>query len=326
MDHVAIDLGGKESQICVRSSDGNVIEERRCATKLLPRYLAKRPKSRVIVETCAEAFFVADAARSQGHEVRVVPATLVTTLGVGSRRTKNDRKDAQVLSEVSCRIDLPSVHVPSMESRDRKTACGMRESQVGARTQLINTVRGWLRRHPQETSENSVDIGHLSLVHGYLRVDTLRTARGDGAHLDARYTMSRRIGFASIGPLLRSEFEVHLHGLGYSFVEVMTDVGLVLRQFVLSTPTEPGLIDLRIACAVKAPRLAPRLGMLDPGRLVAAAANRGIISAYVRDVGQDLDIWRHKRYVHPPALAEGDGPVGLYRRWASQFYSAPPSD
>lgn len=146
MEHVAIDLGGKESQICARSSNGKVIEERRCATASLPRYLAKRAKSRVIVEACAEAFFVADAALAAGHEVRVVPATLVKTLGVGSRRTKNDRKDAQVLSEVSCRIDLPSVHVPSMEARERKTACGMRESIVGARTQLINTVRGYLRQ------------------------------------------------------------------------------------------------------------------------------------------------------------------------------------
>jgi transposase len=101
------------------------------------------------LETCAEAFAIADAARSQGHEVRVVSATLVRTLGVGSRGTKNDRKDAQVLSEVSCRIDLPSVHIPSTESRNWKTECGMREALVGARTQLINTVRGWLRRHAE---------------------------------------------------------------------------------------------------------------------------------------------------------------------------------
>jgi transposase len=149
MDHVAIDLGGRESQICARSSDGKVIEERRCATSALPRYLAKRDKCRVILETCAEAFAIADVARSQGHEVRVVSATLVRTLGVGSRGTKNDRKDAQVLSEVSCRIDLPSVHIPSTESRIWKAECGMREALVGARTQLINTVRGWLRRHAE---------------------------------------------------------------------------------------------------------------------------------------------------------------------------------
>lgn len=145
MEHLAIDLGGRESQICVRSSDGTVLEERRMSTLALPKYMAGRPPSRVVVETCAEAFAVADAALELGHEVRVVPAFLVKSLGVGARGVKNDRSDARNLSEVSCRIDLPSVHVPSKEARERKTMCGMREGMVECRTKLVNTVRGWLR-------------------------------------------------------------------------------------------------------------------------------------------------------------------------------------
>lgn len=145
MEHLAIDLGGRESQICVRSSDGVVVEERRVSTAALGRYLAKRAPSRVIVETCSEAFSVADVALSLGHEVRVVPATLVRALGVGQRGIKTDQRDARMLSEASCRIDLPSVHVPSKQSRQRKTLCGMREGLVKARTQLLNTVRGWMR-------------------------------------------------------------------------------------------------------------------------------------------------------------------------------------
>ncbi len=145
MEHVAIDLGGKESQICVRNGAGEIVEERRCRTVALPAYLATRPRSRVVVETCSEAFGIADAALGAGHEVRVVPATLVRSLGVGARGLKTDRRDARALSEVSCRIDLPSVHVPSLEARQRKTLCGMREALVGSRTKLLNTVRGWLR-------------------------------------------------------------------------------------------------------------------------------------------------------------------------------------
>jgi transposase len=77
--------------------------------------------------------------------VRVVPATLVKTLGVGARGVKTDRRDAQVLSEVSCRIDLPSVHVPTTLAREFKSLCGARESLVETRTKLINNARGWLR-------------------------------------------------------------------------------------------------------------------------------------------------------------------------------------
>jgi transposase len=129
MDHVAIDLGSRKSQICVRNAEGQIVEEKRWETWELKRYLAERPKSRVVVETCAEAFGVADAARALGHEVRVVSATLVRTLGVGARRTKTDQRDARVLSEVSCRVDLPSVHIPREQSRERKTICGMRSSE-----------------------------------------------------------------------------------------------------------------------------------------------------------------------------------------------------
>jgi transposase len=145
VEHVAIDLGGRESQVCIRAEDGKILMERKVATSSLSKLLKRRPRSRVIVETCAEAFHVADSALELGHEVRVVPAMLVRSLGVGARGVKTDQRDARALSEVSTRIDLPSVHVPSHQSRQRKSLCGMRDALVGARTQLINTVRGWMR-------------------------------------------------------------------------------------------------------------------------------------------------------------------------------------
>ena len=39
MDHVAIDLGSRKSQICVRSSDGQIVDERRWETWELQRVL-----------------------------------------------------------------------------------------------------------------------------------------------------------------------------------------------------------------------------------------------------------------------------------------------
>jgi transposase len=145
MQHFAIDLGSMESQICVRRPDGQIAIERKVPTASLKSYLKGQPKSRVVLETCAEAFRVADLAMDLGHEVRVVPATLVRSLGVGARRIKTDRRDAQVLSEVSCRIDLPSVHVPTHLARQRRSMCGMREELIASRTALINCVRGWAR-------------------------------------------------------------------------------------------------------------------------------------------------------------------------------------
>ena len=47
MEHVAIDLGGRKSQVCVRAADGTILEEKSCPTRELGLYLATRPKSRV---------------------------------------------------------------------------------------------------------------------------------------------------------------------------------------------------------------------------------------------------------------------------------------
>jgi transposase len=145
MDHVAIDLGGLESQVCRRRTDGTIVLEEKVATRRLGKLMESWAPCRVVLETCAEAFQLADAAKASGHEVRVVPATMVRALGVGARGMKTDLRDARVLSEVSCRIDLPSVHVPSTLARELKSLCGAREALVETRTKLINNVRGWLR-------------------------------------------------------------------------------------------------------------------------------------------------------------------------------------
>ena len=145
MHHIAIDLGGRESQVCVRSEDGTILQEGKHPTAQLEKLLRTQERSRVILETSAEAFAVADAVLRQGHEVRVVPATLAPALGVGARQTKTDKRDAQALSSASCKMDLPTVHIPSMEARARRSLCTARESLVNARTQLINSVRGYLR-------------------------------------------------------------------------------------------------------------------------------------------------------------------------------------
>lgn len=157
MNHVAIDLGGRKSQICIRAADGSVLKEHSWNTHDLGGYLQAQPKSRVILETCAESMAVAEAARAAGHEVRVVPATLVRSLGVGERRLKTDKRDALALSKVSCLIDLPSVHIRSMRARDLRTLYSMRDGLVQARTQLSNTVSSWLRTQLMRVKSGTVE-------------------------------------------------------------------------------------------------------------------------------------------------------------------------
>ena len=146
MEHIAIDLGSRESQICVRNDAGRILDETRHATSTLRGYLKGRPAgARVVVESSAEAFAVADWATELGHEARVVPATLVRALGVGERGLKNDVRDARKLSEMDCRMPVPSVHIPSLKRREHQARLTARNALVQVRTKLINTVRSFVR-------------------------------------------------------------------------------------------------------------------------------------------------------------------------------------
>lgn len=145
MQHVAIDLGSRESQICIRQLDGAIVEERKHPTRKLTELVKTWPTSRVVMEASAEAFKIADAALAAGHQVRVVPGKLVRLLGVGDRGVKNDQRDARQLSQASWQTDVPSVHIPSAAAREIKSICGARDVLVATQRNLSNNVRGWLR-------------------------------------------------------------------------------------------------------------------------------------------------------------------------------------
>jgi hypothetical protein len=46
-------------------------------------------------------------------------------------------------------------------------------------------------------------------------------------------------------------------------------------------------------------------------------------AALIRDLekqmNQDIPIWENKKYFAKPLLCEGDGRIGVYRKWMRQF-------
>ena len=184
-----------------------------------------------------------------------------------------------------------------------------------------------LRSHPQETTENSVDIGHFRYVHGYHSIEILSELMTDGPHLWTRYAMRRLAGIFGRGMAeqgIRAEFEIHAYGLGYSLVEVsLPAYHLQTRHLICATPTEPGGIELRVRVSMKQiakPEQISPLLRLVPRVLVNQVVSRQVFKTFVHDLQQDFAIWEHKRYIQPPALSAGDGPLGSYRIWARQFY------
>lgn len=186
--------------------------------------------------------------------------------------------------------------------------------------------RTWqLRTHPQESTENSVDIGHFSYIHGYQSVVVLSELVADGPHLNTRYAIKRPAGlFGQTGQGIRAQFEINVYGLGYSLVETnIPSYGLRTRHVVYATPLEYALMEMRVAVSIlkiTQPQHIHPLLWLMPHALINKLILHFTFKSFVHDLQQDFVIWEHKRYIQPPALAAGDGPIGKYRSWVRQFY------
>jgi phenylpropionate dioxygenase-like ring-hydroxylating dioxygenase large terminal subunit len=187
------------------------------------------------------------------------------------------------------------------------------------------TKRYRLRGHPQETTENGVDTGHLMTVHGYREVGVVDPLRIEGPYLTGSYRMHRHAGpLEKLGIRMDPVFRVHVWGLGYSMVETHVETyGLRGQQWVFSTPSDGEFIDLYIALRVSKLEHPERLfrGLEHvPQKVLMAGVRAFFMHAFENDIGQDFTIWENKRYMLRPAIAKNDGPIGQYRRYCRQFY------
>ena len=171
-----------------------------------------------------------------------------------------------------------------------------------------------IQSHPQETTENSIDFGHFTSVHNFPRTEMTREVTTDGPRLRSGYSIDATLGVIGMPNRgVHVDFDVDVWGLGYSLVELtLKAFGVRGRLFVLPIPVDEENIELRLAC-MTTHRFKPM------GRILRAIIAR----QFWAEVEEDIPIWQRKKYVHPPALAPGDGPVALYRRWAEQFYPEP---
>jgi 3-ketosteroid 9alpha-monooxygenase subunit A len=167
--------------------------------------------------------------------------------------------------------------------------------------------RYWkIRTRNQEMAENSVDSAHFKYVHGTI-TQPLTTAKVHGHILHVHSEMKMATPRGTIDGVIESTS----HGFGFSLVRFK---GIVETLLVTSvTPVDEEYVDVRFAFSVK--------------KLGSESATSGVGAALIADIEkqlrEDLPIWENKVFQPQPALCDGDGPIGLFRRWAKQFYSEP---
>ncbi len=142
-----LDLGDKSSMLCLCNEQGQVLEQRRIATKerALAHYFQAKPAMRIAIEVGAHSPWISRLLSLWGHEVLVANPRKVKL--IGNSRRKTDRIDAQTLADLASvrpRLLHPIQHMPAKAQQDR-VLLRTRDALVRSRSQLINHVRGLVK-------------------------------------------------------------------------------------------------------------------------------------------------------------------------------------
>jgi transposase len=142
--YIGIDLGDKNSDVCVLDQGGAIAKEFRLRMKedAFREYFAGIARSRVAVEAGGQSRWVAEVIEKCGHEVYVSNTRKVPYIHESD--AKDDSGDAYKLAELvhfKPRLLYPIQH-RSREAQADLSWIRAREVLVASRTQLINAVRG----------------------------------------------------------------------------------------------------------------------------------------------------------------------------------------
>ena len=93
----------------------------------------------VAIEACGASHHWGRTLQAMGHRVKLIPPQYVKPF---VKRGKNDRNDAEAISEAAARPGMASVPVRSAEQQADAMLLSVRELLLRQRTQLINALRG----------------------------------------------------------------------------------------------------------------------------------------------------------------------------------------
>ena len=102
-------------------------------------FFRRLPGTEVVLEACGGSHHWARVLQGVGHQVRLIPPQYVKPF---VKRSKNDRNDAEAISEAAARPTMRSVTIKTVDQQAQCIIVKHREMLVGQRTQAINALRG----------------------------------------------------------------------------------------------------------------------------------------------------------------------------------------
>ena len=102
-------------------------------------FMATRPAVTVGMDACGGAHSWARRLREQGHTGKLMAPQDVKPY---VKTNKNDRRDADAIAEAVTRPSMHCVPIKTVAQQDLQALHRVRERLVGARTALMNEMRG----------------------------------------------------------------------------------------------------------------------------------------------------------------------------------------
>jgi len=136
---IAIDTSKSVFTLHGTDEAGQVVLRRMVRRHGFVRFFEKLPPVEVALEACGGSHHWGRVLTGLGHRVRLIAAHYVKPF---VKRAKNDRNDAEAISEAASRPSMPTVPVKSAEAQASAMLLTVRELLVRQRTQLVNALRG----------------------------------------------------------------------------------------------------------------------------------------------------------------------------------------
>lgn len=118
---------------------GHAVLRRELRRQQLDGFFAKLPPTPVVLEACGGSHHWGRTLTALGHQVQLIAPQYVKPF---VKRSKNDRIDAEAISEAALRPSMRFVPVKSVDAQAEAMILAVRELLVKQHTQLVNALRG----------------------------------------------------------------------------------------------------------------------------------------------------------------------------------------
>jgi transposase len=273
MNILAMDLAKDKTVVCDYDSKSgkHSYSKVRTMPQQIHDMLVEKSPDRVVFEICSAAGWIYDIVKAFKIEVQVANPNTQAWRWKNVKR-KNDREDALKLAQLSAMNQLPTVHIPKREVRQKRSLIQYRQRLVRRVTQIKNNIRsilekqgysmakgksGWTRSSTEQLSRMALSLdkcGLDNLWRGQLHVELQMLSATDKLLADvtsklnamARGDESIRLlqSAAGVGPRLAEAIAAFLDEPG-RFVcgkQVGCYAGLTPRQYQSGSTNRQGRI------------------------------------------------------------------------------------